>query len=112
MTKTEQIGEMLADGKTPAEISEKVGCSLGFVYKVKKKLVEHLDKDEEAEPVDEQEWDDFIKKIKFVPDKKELTDQEDEEDDVEEYQCSECGHVWKAAKDQYQDECPECSVEF
>ena len=39
MTKTEQIRELLKQGKPPKEIAKKVGASLPYVYTVKNKKV-------------------------------------------------------------------------
>ena len=121
--KTAQIIEILESDEnvTQREIAKRVDCTEGYVSKVKKSIGNTEVKPTEREPVKpvdpddtefETETSNFVKKVKIVPDPKVLTDQEQEPDNDEEYQCGSCGHVWTAAKTEYQNSCPKCGEVF
>jgi rubrerythrin len=121
--KTAQIIEILESNEniTQREIAKRVNCTEGYVSKVKKSIGNTEVKPTEREPVESVDPDDgefetetsnFVKKVKIVPDPKVLTDQEEEPDTDEEYECGSCGHVWTADKTEYQKSCPKCGEVF
>lgn len=108
---------MLGDGKTSKEITEATGCSASTITIARKRLAERngdlteASKDIEAD-VDEN-VDNFIKSVKITPDADVLTKDKDKEDKKEHsYQCPECDHEWDAPKNERQDSCPNCGMEF
>ena len=121
--KTAQIIEILESNEniTQREIAKKVDCTEGYVSKVKKSIGNTEVKPAERQPVEsvdpnddefETETSSFVKKVKIVPDQKVLTDQEEEPDKDEEYECGSCGHVWTADKAESQKSCPKCGEVF
>ena len=118
--KTTQIIEIL-ETVTQREIAKRVGCTEGYVSKVKRGITKPPETTETPETIDNVDPDDteyetetsnFVKKVKIIPPKETLTETEDEPDTDEEYECGSCGHVWTADKTEYQKSCPKCGEEF
>jgi rubrerythrin len=122
-TKTAQIIEILQSEEkvTQREIAKRVGCTEGYVSKVKQSI-HNVKVDKEDEPLDiptdpddtefESETSNFVKKVKITPNQSMLTDGDEEPDEDEEYECGSCGHVWAASKKEYQKACPKCGEAF
>jgi len=119
-TKTSQIIEILNSDEnlTQREVSKRVGCTEGYVSRVKKGINkdETSSENEVIDPDDSEYESDvstFIKSVKIEPDPDTLTDKEEDPDnDTEEYECGGCGHVWVAGANDYQAECPKCGERF
>lgn len=122
-TKTARIIEILESSEniTQREIAKKVGCTEGYVSKVKKGINTEI-APAESEAVDlvdpddmefESETKNFIRPVKIIPDPDTLTDNdEEEENETEEYECGVCGHVWTGGAKDYQRACPVCGEAF
>lgn len=127
-TKTAQILEYLSDenkSMTQRELAKKLNCSETYVSKVKQEYLkqkvnppvtpETKDPDvTETEDPDDSELNEvssFVNKVKLIPPKEILTDNEEPEED-EDYQCGACGHTWMAPKTEYQGSCPACGEVF
>jgi rubrerythrin len=124
-TKTAQIIEILQSEEkvTQREIAKRVGCTEGYVSKVKQSIKTPTTETtpsentspEVTDPDDtefESETSNFVKKVKITPDQSMLTDGDEEQDEDEEYECGSCGHVWAASKKEYQKACPKCGEAF
>ena len=118
-SKAEQIIEMVESDEslTQKEMAERSGATEGYVSKVVASLKKHREAaEDEQETTDiEGEVSSFVKRVKITPDKDVLTEGDGdtkEEDEEEEYQCSECGHTWTAGRSERQDVCPKCGCEF
>jgi rubrerythrin len=124
-TKTAQIIEILQSEEkvTQREIAKRVGCTEGYVSKVKQSIKTPTTETtstettsaEVTDPDDsefETETSNFVKKVKITPHKSVLTDNEEEPEEDEEYECGSCGHVWTASKKEYQKACPKCGEAF
>ena len=119
--KTTQIIEILESDEqlTQREIAKRVGCTEGYVSKVKRGIkspeTQETPETTITDPNDteyETETSNFVKKVKIVPDQTTLTESDDEPDTDEEYECGSCGHVWTADKTEYQKACPGCGEAF
>ena len=109
MSKTEDVIKALNEGKDTATIKTETGASEALISRCRQKLKkpEPEQKEEEAEPTDE-ETEAIITKIAIVPDKKYLT--KDKEEKEEDYNCMGCGHKWKSST--LPTSCPSCGAEF
>jgi hypothetical protein len=113
MTKTTEIADLIAQGKSNKEIKETVGCSSGLISQVRRKVPKEETDDitiEEQKDFDDTPDGGFIKKIEIEPDPETLT--KDVEDKTYDLECGACGHEWSVKKDEQITECPECGVEF
>lgn len=100
----EKVLTLLKEGKKPKEIAEELNVPVKHVYNIKQRNSELLKTAEET-----------VKSETVALQKTQLPapeDDEDDEDDNEIYICLACGHMWTGPKDEFQETCPACGVEF
>jgi len=119
-TKVAKVIEML-DGEevlSQKEIAERAGCSEGYITATKKRLAakresgDITDKEQAYDKEINEGVDSFINRVKIRPDPDTLTKNEEPEDEMETYQCGNCGHTWQGEKTQHQAECPGCGCDL
>lgn len=115
-TLTNEVVELLIEGKSTKEIMEETGCSKSTVTVARKRVdARKAEIDGELETTEDETdaaIDSFIEKIHIKPDADVLTDKEDEKVKDIDYECPKCGATWFASPTEKQESCPTCGQEF
>lgn len=119
MSKTQQVKELLEQGKSPNEIKEQVGCSLPLITKCKQALAKSNVQPPEETVTEEEDSDfnkyseagGFIKKVALEPDP-ELDTSRAAEKKKYDVECGACGYQWSTESGAHIDECPSCGVDL
>lgn len=106
MSKTEDVINMLEEGKSTSEIKDATGASESLISRCRKRLANNTEPEEEE--VSDEEIDGFIRKIKIKPEEKHLTGNNQVE--PEEYTCGNCDYSWSSKREPRF--CPNCGCEF
>lgn len=114
MSKTTQIADLIAQGKSNAEIKDEVNCSKSLISQVRKNAPQVEDEitDEEQADYDSTPNAGFINKIDLQPDESLNTEKQDKKEKKFEVECGSCHFTWDVKTDDQITECPSCGCEF